>query len=136
MALDPVTAALDLGGKLIDKFFPDPAQRDAAKLQLLTLQQNGDLAQMTGQLDINKVEASSTNWFVAGWRPYIGWICGTGLGYQFLVMPIMNGFAKMAGYIAAFPSLDMGTLVTLLLGLLGLGGMRTYEKVTGSEGNR
>ena len=131
MSLDPVTAALDLGGKLIERFFPDPAQRDAAKLQLLTLQQNGELAQMTGQLDINKVEAASTNWFVAGWRPYIGWICGTGLGYQFLVMPLANGLATMAGYASAFPSLDMGTLVTLLLGMLGLGGLRTKEKMEG-----
>lgn len=136
MSFDPVTAALDLGGKLIDKLFPDPAQRDNAKLQLLTLQQNGQLAEMTGQLEINKVEAASTVWFVAGWRPYIGWICGTGLAYQFLLMPVFNGFASLAHATGGFPSLDMGTLITLLFGMLGLGGMRTYEKATGSEGNR
>lgn len=136
MAFDPVTAALDLGGKLIDKLFPDPAARDEAKLKLLTLQQNGELAQMTGQIETNKIEAASTNWFVAGWRPYIGWICGSGLAYQFLLMPIFNGLAVISGTVDAFPSLDMGTLLTLLLGMLGLGGMRMHEKIKGAEGNR
>lgn len=136
MALDPVTAAFDLGGKLVDKLFPDPAQRDKAKLDLLALHQSGELAEMTGQMEINKEEAKSTNWFVAGWRPYIGWVCGTGLGYQFLVMPIGNGFATAFGQISPFVSLDMGTLITCLFGMLGIGGMRTYEKRMGAEGNR
>lgn len=136
MSLDPITAALDLGGKLIDRLFPDPLKRDEAKLELLKLQQTGQLSEMAGQLDINKTEAASPVWFVAGWRPYIGWICGTGLAYQFIFMPIFNGVATMSSMTAGFPSLDMGTLLTLLLGMLGLGGMRTYEKITGAEGNR
>lgn len=136
MAIDPVTAVLDIGGKLIDKLFPDPAQRDKAKLDLLALQQNGELAVMTGQMDINKEEAKSTSWFVAGWRPYIGWVCGTGLGYQFIFMPIANGLVRASGAVAPFVTLDTGTLITCLFGMLGIGGMRTYEKYKGVEGNR
>jgi hypothetical protein len=132
MSLDPVTALLDVGGKLIDKLFPDPAQRDSAKLQLFQLQQSGELAVLAHevalaktQTDINQEEAKSTIWFVAGWRPYIGWICGTGLAYQFLVYPILIAFQPK------IVSLDMGTLITLLAGMLGLGTLRTYEKSKG-----
>lgn len=132
MSLDPVTALLDVGGKLIDKLFPDPTQRDAARYQLMQLQQQGELAILAQQVDLAKTqtdtnteEAKSSNWWVAGWRPYIGWVCGTGLGYQLLVYPILVGF------VPSVVPLDTGTLLTLLLGMLGLGGMRTFEKSKG-----
>lgn len=125
MALDPITAALDIGGKLIDRFFPDPAQADAARLQLLQLQQSGELAQMTGQMEINKTEAASGSVFTSGWRPYIGWVCGTGLAYQFLFYPVA------VAYLPKIVQLDMGTLLSLLAGMLGLSGMRTTEKLNG-----
>lgn len=125
MALDPVTALLDIGGKVIDRVWPDPAQAAQARLELIKLQQSGELTQIAGQLEINKAEAQNPNWFVSGWRPYIGWICGTGLGYQFLVYPILVAF------IPNIVQLDMGTLLTLLGGLLGLGAMRTAEKLNG-----
>ena len=82
MALDPVTAVLDIGGKLIDRMWPDPAQAATAKLELIKLQQSGDLAQMTGQLDINKIEAASSSTFVSGWRPAIGWVCALMFKFQ------------------------------------------------------
>ena len=132
MSLDPVTALLDVGGKLIDKLFPDPAQRAAARYQLMQLQQQGELAILAQQVDLAKTqtdtnteEAKSSNWWVAGWRPYIGWVCGTGLGYQLLVYPILVGF------VPSVVPLDTGTLLTLLLGMLGLGGMRSFEKSKG-----
>lgn len=132
MSLDPVTALLDVGGKLIDKLFPDPTQRDAANYELLKLHQQGELAILAQQVDLAKTqtdtnteEAKSSNWWVAGWRPYIGWVCGTGLGYQLLVYPILVGF------VPSVVPLDTGTLLTLLLGMLGLGGMRSFEKSKG-----
>lgn len=125
MSLDPVSALLDIGGKVIDRVWPDPAQAASAKLELMKLQQSGELAQIAGQLEINKIEAASPNLFVSGWRPFIGWICGTGLAYQFLVYPILIAF------IPKIQQLDMGTLLTLLTGLLGLGAMRTVEKMNG-----
>ena len=132
MSLDPVTALLDVGGKLIDKLFPDPTQKAAANYELLKLHQQGELAILAKQVDLAKTqtdtnteEAKSSNWWVAGWRPYIGWVCGTGLGYQLLVYPILVGF------VPSVVPLDTGTLLTLLLGMLGLGGMRSFEKSKG-----
>lgn len=132
MVLDPVTAVLEVGGKLIDRFWPDPTTRDAAKFELFKSQQSGELAVMANstelaklQTNINQVEAASPNLFVSGWRPFIGWICGIGLGYQFLIYPILIAF------VPKIVQLDMGTLLTLLAGILGLGAMRTQEKLQG-----
>lgn len=131
MAFDPVSAALDIGGKLIDRLWPDPNQAAAAKLELLKLQQSGDLAQITGQLEINKAEAQNSSVFVAGWRPAIGWVCALALFYQYLVRPIAQGAFAAAGHpLPPLVGLD-DNLWQLLLGMLGLGGLRTYEKVQG-----
>ena len=131
MSLDPISAALDLGNTLITRLFPDPAQADAAKLELLKLQQSGDLAQMTAQTDINKEEAKSSSIFVSGWRPFVGWISGSGLALHYLVIPIANFVLVAMGHKEVVLAFDMQTLMTLLMSLLGLGGMRTYEKVQG-----
>lgn len=130
MALDPVTALLDIGGKVIDRIWPDPIQAANAKFELFKLQQSGELAMMAGQMDINKVEASNPSIFVSGWRPFVGWVCGGGLVYSFIAHPLL----AWASNIWAFPlppALDLGTLLTVLGGLLGLGGLRTMEKING-----
>lgn len=84
-----------------------------------------------GQIDTNKVEAANPNMFVAGWRPYVGWVCGTGFAIQFVVAPIAEWGAALAGHPVKFPELDIDTLLTLLGGMLGIGGLRTYEKTKG-----
>ena len=137
MSFDPITAAMDLGGKLIDRLIPDPAQKQAAALELLKLQQSGELAQLTadtdlakGQLGVNQAEASNASMFVSGWRPAVGWTCCAGLAYSFVVRPIAAPWVmKYLG--APMEALDMGTLGTLLFGMLGLGSMRTVEKING-----
>jgi hypothetical protein len=129
MALDPVTALFEIGGKVLDRVLPDPAQQAAAKLELLKLQQNGELAQITGQMDINKVEAASSSLFVSGWRPGIGWICGAGFAVQFVIGPLAEWGSALAGHPVKFPQMDTGTMMPLLLGMLGLGGLRTAEKL-------
>jgi hypothetical protein len=121
-----VDALLGIGGKLIDKLIPDPAARDAAKLDLLKLQQSGELAAMLAQTEINKVEAANTSVFVSGWRPAIGWVCALAMGYQYLLRPFLVAFNP----VLAFPGLD-DNLWQLLAGMLGLGGLRTFEKVNG-----
>jgi hypothetical protein len=131
MSLDPISAALDLGNTLITRIFPDPAQADAAKLELLKLQQSGDLAIMTAQTDINKEEAKSTSLFVSGWRPAIGWVCALALAYQYLLKPLLMGFLPMFGVTTlALPGLD-DNLWQLMMGMLGMGGLRTFEKIQG-----
>jgi len=108
----------NLATTVVNKIWPDKSEEEkqqlAAAVQLVQ-----------GQLDINKAEATNPNMFTSGWRPYIGWVCGTGLGYQFLIYPVLVAF------IPKIVQLDMGTLLTLLLGMLGLGGMRTFEKLNG-----
>lgn len=131
MSLDPISAALDLGNTLINKIFPDPAQASQAKLELLKLQQSGELATMTAQTDINKEEAKSTSLFVSGWRPAIGWVCALALMYQYLLRPLMTWGTTVFGYnLPPMVGLD-DNLWQLMMGMLGLGGLRTYEKTQG-----
>ena len=129
MALDPVSALFEVGSKVLDRVLPDPAQQAAAKLELMKLQQNGELAQITGQMEINKVEAASSSIFVSGWRPSIGWVCGAGFAVQFVIGPLAEWGAALAGHPVKFPQMDTGTMMPLLLGMLGLGGLRTAEKL-------
>ena len=129
MTLDPVTALFEVGSKVLDRVLPDPAQQAAAKLELMKLQQNGELAQITGQMEINKVEAASSSIFVSGWRPSIGWVCGAGFAVQFVIGPLAEWGAALAGHPVKFPQMDTGTMMPLLLGMLGLGGLRTAEKL-------
>ncbi len=131
MSLDPLSAALDLGNTLIQRIFPDKVAQDAAKLELLKLQESGDLAKITGQLEINKVEAASASVFVSGWRPAIGWVCAGALCYQYLVKPIVTWASAAAGFnVPPMPGLDEN-LWQLMMGMLGMGGLRTFEKVSG-----
>lgn len=134
--LIPGGSLLDIGAKIIERFIPDPAAKAAAQAALSAARQSGELQIMLGQIQVDALEAASTNWFVAGWRPYIGWICGTGLGYEFLVMPIANGVLTAIGQHAVFVPLDTATLTSCLAGILGLGGLRTIEKHQGVEDNR
>ena len=129
MTLDPVTALFEVGSKVLDRILPDPAQQAAAKLELMKLQQNGELAQITGQMDINKVEAASSSLFVSGWRPSVGWVCSAGFAVQFIIGPLAEWGAALAGHPVKFPQMDTGTMMPLLLGMLGLGGLRTAEKL-------
>jgi roadblock/LC7 domain-containing protein len=124
--------------KIIGLFKIDPnvaAQHaeDLAKIQADMQQKILDGVQQmsVAQNQVNTAEAQNKNIFIAGWRPFIGWVCGSGLATQFIIGPFVTWAATLLKHPVAFPTLDMGTLLTLLLGMLGLGGMRTYEKVAG-----
>ncbi len=126
MALDPITAVLDIGGKLIDKLWPDPAQRDAAKLELMRLQMSGELAQIA----VNTEEAKSSSIFVAGWRPSIGWICSAACGWNWIGMPITKIVLVSFGVSTeALMPANLSEMLPILIGMLGLGGLRTVEKL-------
>ena len=81
------------------------------------------------QIEVNKVEANSNSLFVAGWRPFVGWTCGVALCYHFVLKPFLLFLLHSFGYQVDLPVFDMTTLTTILLGMLGLGGMRSFEKV-------
>lgn len=139
MALDPISAALDIGGKLIDRLWPDPASKAQAQLELVKLQQTGELAQlaadtelMKGQLAINVEEAKSPSKFVSGARPFFMWVCAAAFGYKYLVQPFLIFLLVASG--SAFdyhmlPELNWSDMMAVALPLLGIGGYRTFEKV-------
>jgi len=118
-------AVADLANTVISRIFPDKSEQERQQLAMA-------LTVIQGQFDANKAEASSTNIFVAGWRPFVGWVCGSGFAVQFVIGPLCEWLSSLAGHTIKFPPLDLGTMMPLLLGMLGLGGMRTYEKLQGA----
>ena len=129
--MDPITALLSIGNTIIQKIFPDPTQAAQAQLALLKMQQDGELASISGQMEINKVEAGSSSVFVAGWRPFAGWVCGLGLAYVSILEPILRLTATFLGYEGSFPAIDTTLTMQVLLGMLGMGGLRTLDKIKG-----
>jgi hypothetical protein len=129
--MDPISALLNIGNTLINKIFPDPAQAAQAQLALLKMQQDGELAAISGQMEINKIEAGSSSVFVAGWRPFAGWVCGIGLAYVSIIEPVARLVATLVGYTGDFPAIDTTLTMQVLLGMLGMGGLRTLDKIKG-----
>lgn len=133
--LAAATALLPTISGLLDKLIPDPEARAKAQLDLLKLQQDGAFKELDAQLqvnlaqaEINKVEAASQNGFQAGWRPLAGYACVAGLGYEFLLRPLLPWCLSVSGIDAPpLPSLD-GVLFELMFGMLGLGTLRTADR--------
>lgn len=133
--LAAATALLPTISGLLDKLIPDPEARAKAQLDLLKLQQDGEFKELDAQLqinlaqaEINKVEAASQNGFQAGWRPLAGYMCVAGLGYEFLLRPLLPWALTVSGVEAPpLPSLD-GVLFELMFGMLGLGTLRTADR--------
>lgn len=139
MDITGIGSLLQFGTAILDRIFPDPAQRDAAKLELLKLQQQGEFkemdqqfALMNAQIDVNKVEASNPSLFVSGWRPATGWLCAIALGYVGIIDPMARFCATVFyHYTGSFPVVDTTLTTQILLGMMGLGSLRTFEKVQG-----
>lgn len=135
MAFDPITAAISLGNTLIDRLVPDKTAAAAAKSQLVEMQVKGELDQITGQLTVDQAEAGSKSTFVAGWRPFVGWACGAAFCYVYILQPMVQ-FALVACKVnfdlAKMPALDIADMMPVLLGMLGLGAMRSYDKTNGT----
>lgn len=119
--------AIAAGLRIVDKFVPDPEEKARAEAELRAAL----LAWDQGQSATNAAEAQSGNWFVAGWRPWIGWVCGVALAVQFVFGPLAVWACELAGRpIRSPPALD-DMLWELMFGMLGLGGLRTFEKIRG-----
>lgn len=129
---------IEVGLQILNKIIPDKEAREKAQLELLRQQQEGafreidvQLKRDLGQVEINKVEAT-TDMFRGGWRPFVGWVCGASLGYQFLFRPLLAWGTALSGHADVVPpELDLGDLMTILGGMLGLGSMRTFERMKG-----
>jgi hypothetical protein len=119
-----IGAVSDLASTVISKIWPDKTVQEREQLA-------ATVALIQGQMDINKAEASNPNMFIAGWRPAIGWICGGALGWNYIVRPALVAGMALYGHPITLPSADMVELMPVLLGMLGLSGMRTFERVSG-----
>lgn len=132
-------ALIPIIGTVLDKVLPDPQAAAEAKLKALEMAQKGELAALDadvrlalGQLEVNRAEAA-TDVFRGGWRPFSGWVCGAGLAYSFLVQPLLPWLVGvvLGKQLPALPGIDVDTLLVLLAGLLGLGSMRSFERLKG-----
>jgi hypothetical protein len=123
--------------KVLDRVLPDKEAKAAAQLELLKLQQAGEfkqleaeLAMASAQADINKIEAASSSVFVAGWRPFIGWTCGAIFAANYIAVPLLAWLSPLLD-IPPPPRLDIGETLPVLVGMLGLGTLRTKERLAG-----
>ena len=116
---------------LLDKVVPDAGERARLAHEIATLAEvhAHDLAK--GQIEVNAKEAQHRSVWVAGWRPAVGWTCAAALAWHFIGVPVAAFLAALAGHQIALPVFDMDALLTVLLGMLGLGGLRTVEKIKG-----
>lgn len=131
MPFDPVTAIVEAGGKILDKVIPDLNAREKAKEELVKVAKDQDFQITMAQLAINKAEAESNSLFKGGWRPFIGWTCGSAFALHFLIFPIINFFLVAFGKPFVSIPFDMATLMAVLMAMLGIGGMRSWEKYKG-----
>jgi len=127
-----VSALLPSAGKVIDRLVPDKNAAAKAKQELEAEMIKAATKANLAQLEINKAEAASGSLFKGGWRPAVGWVCAIAFAYHFVLKDLLVFGASLAGYeLPELPEFDMGTLLTVLGGMLGIGGLRTYEKQKG-----
>ena len=120
-------SVIGIADKVLGKFIPDKTLRDQLRHEMNMAFHEANLA----QVEINKVEAASKSMFVAGWRPFVGWTCGVALLYHFLLLPLLHFILRATGNEVELPEFDFSHLSTILMGMLGLGSLRTYEKLRG-----
>ena len=127
-----ITALSPIIGTVIERVVPDKEAAEKAKREIQSELVNNinDIAK--AQIEVNKTEAAHRNVFVSGWRPFIGWTCGAAFAYHFVLQPILLFAFAAQGMAVDLPSFDMSALMTVLTGMLGLGGLRTFEKMKGT----
>jgi len=124
-------AAIPLIQTVIEKFIPDKDKANELAHEVATLAENHSHEIAKRQIEVNQQEAAHKSLFVAGWRPFIGWTCGIAMANNFVLMPYLAAFFSLD-----VPVLDMGEMMPVLMGMLGLGAYRSYEKVKGVARNQ
>lgn len=124
MALDPISAGLDLANTVVKTLWPDKSEQERAQLAAA-------VSLVQGQLEVNKVEAANPSVLVSGWRPFIGWVAGVACAWNWIGMPAAKFAFAAAGHPVELSPADLAEMWPLLMGMLGLGGLRTYEKTKG-----
>ena len=120
--IEPVTG-------LLDKFIPDADQKAKLAHEIATMGEKHAQQLSLAQIEVNKAEAASGSFFKGGWRPFVGWVCAVAFAYHFVIQPLLIFIFSYIGIEPPdLPEFQMNTLLTVLGGLLGIGGLRTYEK--------
>ena len=144
MSFDPLSAIFDLGKSAVERIWPDPIKRAEEMRKLEQMKQDGDMQRlnahvqlMLGQLKVNEAEAKHKSVFVAGWRPFIGWVGGAAMAYQFVIYPLLLWFIAFAyPEVEAPPVLETGALFSIVTGMLGVGAMRSFDKKNNTQTDR
>lgn len=132
-----LTTLLPFLSSLITRLIPDKTAQAAAQLQLQQLAASQDAAQLNADLQVALAQAATNtaeaagNWFKSGWRPFIGWVCGLAFAYNFLILPLLAWSSSAWWHVSIPPVLDLSQMMPVLLGMLGLGTLRTVERVNG-----
>lgn len=117
---------------ILDKFIPDADERARLAHEIATMAERQAHELALAQIDVNKAEAASSSVFKGGWRPFIGWTCGAAFAYHFVLQPLAVFVLVSIGEpVPELPRFEMDALMTVLFGMLGLGGLRTFEKFKG-----
>jgi hypothetical protein len=120
----------EMGKTLLDRFVPDPEAKRQAEMELVRMAADGELKQVVAQLEINAREAQHASVWVAGWRPFFGWAGGAGFIYATIAQPLLAWGAAIKGWPAP-PALNLDLLWVVITGMLGIGGLRSVEKIKG-----
>tara|TARA_Y100000114_G_scaffold75900_1_gene69614 strand:- start:1466 stop:1861 length:396 start_codon:yes stop_codon:yes gene_type:complete len=127
-----IAALIPAVSGILDKFVPDADTKNKLAHEIATMSEKHAQEALLAQLEINKAEAASGSLFKGGWRPAVGWVCAIAFAYHFILKDLIIFGATFAGAdLPEMPEFDMGTLLTVLGGMLGIGGLRTYEKKSG-----
>lgn len=124
MDITGIGSVADLASNVINKIWPDKSEQEKQVIAAAVMV-------VQGQIDINKAEAANPSIFVSGWRPFIGWVCGAGCAWNWIGLPVVKAALTIYGHPIALSPADIGEMMPLLLGMLGLGGLRTVEKING-----
>ena len=116
---------------LLSRVIPDKTERDKLAHEIATMAEKQAHEQIMAQVEVNKIEAAHKSLYVAGWRPFVGWTCGVAMAFNYVGVPVIEPVSVLYGTSLTLDPLDLDVMMPVLLGMLGLGGMRSYEKRNG-----
>lgn len=133
MDITGIGSIADFAKTVVDKIFPDAGQKEKDAAAFAVMQATQDFQRDQGQIEVNKAEASNQSLFVSGWRPFIGWTCGSACAWNWIGLSMANTVCAIMHYDIVLKPASLEEMMPILIGMLGLGGYRTYEKVKGTK---